>query len=184
SDWAVRRSGGRAVSNPSTMPTALLDQVNALVQRIGGVSGGGVPFRKIQGRVHPARDLAQAARGEPEGAPHRVGFEWLTETGDGGIRGNAGVRGSERVRHVLSQIPSAPEVERQRQRVLVSLALGGIEVVAGEPHVTPAVPRVDRQSGEREPGILGDGDAVVSFPEVGLFNLVRVSVVGEACSGG
>src|SRR5207302_390325 len=100
SDWAVRRSGGRAVSNPSTMPTALLDQVNALVQRIGGVSGGGVPFRKIQGRVHPARDLAQAARGEPEGAPHRVGFEWLTETGDGGIRGNAGVRGSERADEV------------------------------------------------------------------------------------
>src|SRR5205814_1354072 len=96
--------------------TAGLAQVNALVQRIGGVSGGVVPFRKIQGRVHPARDLAQAARGEPEGAPHRVGFEWLTETGDGGIGGNTGVRGSERVWHGLSQIPRAPEVERHRQR--------------------------------------------------------------------
>src|SRR5256886_10737289 len=184
SDWAVRRSGGRAVSNPSTMPTALLDQVNALVQRIGGVSGGGVPFRKIQGRVHPARDLAQAARGEPEGAPHRVGFEWLTETGDGGIGGNAGVRGSERVRHVLSQIPRAPEVERQRQRVLVSLALGGIEVVAGEPYVTPAVPRVDRQSGEREPGILGDGDAAGPFPAGGRLDPQRVVEGGDAVAGG
>src|SRR5437660_4784588 len=191
-DWAVRRSGGRAVSKPSTTPTvcppdrqtALFDQVNALVQRIGGVAGGVVPFRKIQGRVHPARDLAQAARGEPEGAPHRVGFEWLTETGDGGIGGNAGVRGSERVRHVLSQIPRAPEVERQRQRVLVSLALGGIEVVAGEPYVTPAVPRVDRQAGEREPGILGDGDPAVPFPAGGRLDPERVVEVGDAVAGG
>src|SRR5437899_9432413 len=66
-DWAVRRSGGRAVSNPRTMPTAcptvrpsaLLDQVNALVQRIGQVAGGVVPFREIQGRVHGPGDLPQ-----------------------------------------------------------------------------------------------------------------------------
>src|SRR5256884_4010914 len=95
-DWAVRWSGERAASNPSPMPTALLDQVNALVQRIGGVSGGVVPFRKIQRRVHPARDLAQAARGEPEAAPHRGGFEWLTETGDGGIGGDGGGRRARR----------------------------------------------------------------------------------------
>src|SRR5947208_1835409 len=103
-DWAVRWSGERAASNPSTMPTALLDQVNALVQRIGGVSGGVVPFRKIQRRVHPARDLAQAARGEPEGAPHRV----------------------------------------------------------------------DRQAGEREPGILGDGDPAAPFPACGRLDPERV----------
>src|SRR5256884_7743325 len=106
-DWAVRWSGERAASNPSPMPTALLDQVNALVQRIGGVSGGVVPFRKIQRRVHPARDLAQAARGEPEAAPHRVGFEWLTETGDGGIGGGWGGRGGGRGRRRLCPEPRA-----------------------------------------------------------------------------
>src|SRR5207302_526006 len=99
------------------------------------------------------------------------------------------VRGSERVRHVLSQIPRAPEVERQRQRVLVSLALGGIEVVAGEPYVTPAVPRVDRQAGEREPGILGDGDPAVPFPAGGRLDPERAALsissnIVEACGRG
>src|SRR2546428_11601826 len=64
-DWAVRRSGGRAISNPSTTPTAcptvrpsgLLDQVNALGQWIGYVAGGVGPPRQIQGRVHPAGGL-------------------------------------------------------------------------------------------------------------------------------
>src|SRR3989442_23943 len=70
-DWAIRRSGGQAVSNPTAMPTArppvrpcavaLLDQVNALVQRIGHVACGVVPPRKIQGRVHPPAELPQPA---------------------------------------------------------------------------------------------------------------------------
>src|ERR1051326_8535440 len=192
SDWAGRRSGGRALSKPSTMPTArpplrptaLLDQVNALVQRIGGVAGGIVPFRKIQRRVPPARDLAQAPRGEAERAPRRVGFERVAEAGGGGIRGNAGVRGSERVRHVLSQIPRAPEVERQRQRVLVALAFGGIEVVAGEPDITTAVPRVDREPGEGELGILGGGDAAVPFPARGRLDPEGVVEARGGVAGG
>src|SRR5205814_5605658 len=67
-DWADSRTGEPvARSAPAAAPTAsLFDQVNALVQRISGVAGGLVPFRKIQRRVHAARDLAQAPRGEPE----------------------------------------------------------------------------------------------------------------------
>src|SRR2546430_16178146 len=88
-DWAVTRSGGRAVSNPSTMPTAcptvrpsaLLDQVNALVQRIGHVAGGVVPFRKIQGRVHAPGDLPQPAGRERERAPHRVRPQGAAQAG-------------------------------------------------------------------------------------------------------
>src|SRR5213593_3967666 len=75
-DWAVRRSGEQVVSNPRMMPTAcppvrptaLLDQVNALVQRVGHVASGVVPLRKIQGRVHAAGDLPQPARRERERA--------------------------------------------------------------------------------------------------------------------
>src|SRR6266516_3808488 len=166
-DWAVRRSGGRAVSKPSTTPTvcppdrqtALFDQVNSLVQRIGGVAGGVVPFRKIQRRVHPARDLAQAPGGEAERAPHRVGFERVAEAGHGGIGGNAGVRGSERVRHVLSQIPRAPEI-------------------------TTAVRRVDCQAGDRELRILGDGDPAVPFPAGGRLRAQGVTPAGDVVAGG
>src|SRR5213082_914279 len=86
-DWADRRTGEPAVRTAPAAPTAsLFDQVNALVQRIGGVAGGVVPFRKIQRRVHAARDLAQAPRGQPERAPHRVGREGVAEARDGGIR--------------------------------------------------------------------------------------------------
>src|SRR2546421_5497235 len=80
-DWADSRTGEPAARSAPAAPAAsLFDQVNALVQRIGGVAGGGVPFRKIQRRVHAARDLAQAPRGEPERAPHRGGPEGGGET--------------------------------------------------------------------------------------------------------
>src|SRR5437588_10469237 len=135
-DWADSRAGEPAARSAPAAPTAsLFDQVNALVQRISGVAGGLVPFRKIQRRVHAARDLAQASRGQPERAPHRVGLEGVAEARDSGIRRNPGVGGPERVRHVLPQLAHPPEVERERQRVLVSLAPRGIEGVAGEPHV-------------------------------------------------
>lgn len=39
----------------------LLDQVNALVQQIGRVTGRIVPLREVQRRIDPARDLPQAA---------------------------------------------------------------------------------------------------------------------------
>src|SRR5689334_15706587 len=94
--WPDRRTGGPAVrsavavptASPPVRQTALFEQINALVQRIGGVAGGVVPFRKIQRRVHATGDLAQAARRQPEGAAHRVGLERVAEAGDGGVRGN------------------------------------------------------------------------------------------------
>src|SRR5437016_14616140 len=138
-DWAVRRSSGRAVSNPSTMPTAcpparptaLLDQVNALVQRIGHVASGVVPFRKVQGRVHTAGDLPQAARCERERAPDRIRLQGAAEASHRRVRGEARGRGTKGVRDVLPQIPHVLQVQRDGDRVLVSLADGGIEVEQG-----------------------------------------------------
>src|SRR6266536_6024196 len=108
-DWAVRRSGGRAVSKPSTTPTvcppdrqtALFDQVNALVQRIGDVPPGVVPFRKIQRRVDPSGNLPQAAGRHQKRAPHRVRLKGAAQTRDGRERGNTRLRRAENVRHVL-----------------------------------------------------------------------------------
>src|SRR6266550_6727477 len=82
-DWPDRWTGGPAVRSAVAVPTAsppvrqtdLFEQVNALVQRIGHVAGGVVPFRKIEGRVHPPGDLPQPARRERERAPHRVGLQ-------------------------------------------------------------------------------------------------------------
>src|SRR2546430_3005053 len=174
------RGGGRGGGPPPPARTAsLFDQVNALVQRISGVAGGLVPFRKIQRRVHAPRDLAQAPRGQPERAPHRVGLEGVAETRDGGVRRNAGVGGPERVRHVLPQLARPPEVERQGQRVLVSLALGGIEVVAGEPHVAAAARRVDGQARDGEPGILRDRDPSVPLPAGGRLRPQGVTPAGD-----
>src|SRR2546427_2559466 len=51
--WPDRRTGGPAVRTATAAAIAsLLEQINALVQRVGHVAGGGVPFRKIQGRGH------------------------------------------------------------------------------------------------------------------------------------
>src|SRR5256886_17641492 len=75
-DWADSRAGEPAARSAPAAPTAsLFDQVNALVQRIGGVAGGLVPFRKKKRRVDAARDLAQAPRGQPGRAPPPVGVE-------------------------------------------------------------------------------------------------------------
>src|SRR6266700_8109031 len=131
-DCADRWTGGPAVSHAAADPTAsppvrqtavaLLDQVNALMQRIGHVAGGVVPFRKVQGRVHPAGDLPQAARCERERAPDRIRLEGAAEAGHRRVRGEARGRGTKGVRDVLPQIPHAPQVQREGDRVLVSLA--------------------------------------------------------------
>src|SRR6267143_6728175 len=72
-DWPNKRTGAPRVRTANAAPIAsLLEQINALVQRIGHVTGGVVPFRKIQGRVHPAGDLPQAARRECECAADGV----------------------------------------------------------------------------------------------------------------
>src|SRR4029077_17649107 len=130
--WAVRRSDGRAVSNPSPMPTArptaLLEQINPLVQRIGRVPGGVIPFRKIQGRVHPAGDLPQAARREGERTVDRVRSQRAAQTGHGPVGGDARGRGTERVGYALPQLACVPQIQREGERVLVSLADGRIEV--------------------------------------------------------
>src|SRR5207245_4371685 len=128
-DWALRRSGARAVSSTNTNPTAgppdrrtgLLDQLDALMQRVGDVTSGIVPLRKIQRRVDPAGDLAQAARRHAELAPHRIRSQRATEARHGGVRRDAGRRGTKGVRHVLAQLPHVAEVEAERDRVLVSL---------------------------------------------------------------
>src|SRR3989454_8078020 len=112
-DWPDRETGGPAVrsavavptASPPVRPTALLDQVNALVQRIGHVAGGVVPFRKIQGRVHAPGDLPQPAGRERERAPHRVGLQGAAQAGRRRVSGEAPGRGAERVRDVLSQAP-------------------------------------------------------------------------------
>src|SRR5439155_22565218 len=134
-DWAVRRSGGQAVSNPSTMPTTsppvpqtaavLFDQVNALVQRVGHVAGGVVPLRKIQGRVHATGALPQAARREREGAADRVRLQRAAQAGHCRVGGEARGRWAQRVRDVRPQVARAPQVQREGERILVSFADGG-----------------------------------------------------------
>src|SRR2546421_7087384 len=69
-DWADSRTGEPAARSAPAAPAAsLFDQVNALVQRIGGVAAGAVPFPKIPRCGHAGRDLAQAPRGGPGPAP-------------------------------------------------------------------------------------------------------------------
>src|SRR2546422_1293955 len=141
-DWPHRRTGGPTVSSAAAVPTAslpvrrtavvLLEQINALVQRIGHVASGVVPFRKVQGRVHTAGDLSQAARRERERAPDRVRLQGAAQARHGGVRGKARGRGPKRVRDVLAQVARAPQVQRESERVLVSLPDSGIEVESGE----------------------------------------------------
>src|SRR5216117_4322694 len=130
---AAVRSAAVATASPPVRQTAvvLLDQVNALVQRIGHVASGVVPFRKVQGGVHTAGDLPQAAGRERERAPDRVRLQGAAQARHGGVRGKARGRGAKRVRDVLPQVARAPQVQRESERVLVSLPDGGIEVEPG-----------------------------------------------------
>src|SRR5436853_3208450 len=120
--WPDRRTGGPAVRTATAAAIAsLLEQINALVQRLGHVAGGVVPFRKIQGRVHAPGDLPQPARRERERAPHRVGLQGAAQAGHRRVGGEAPRRGAERVRDVLSQVTHVPQVQPEGERVLVSL---------------------------------------------------------------
>src|SRR5882762_10528870 len=93
-DWPARRTGGPAVRTASAAAIAgLLEQINALVQRISHVAGGVVPFRKIQGYVHPAGDLPQAARRERECAADGVRSQRTAQAGHGPVGGDARGRG-------------------------------------------------------------------------------------------
>src|SRR5207244_9808695 len=94
-DWPDRPTGRPAVKMAAAGPmVSLFDQVNALVQRIGHVAGGVVPFRKIQGRVHAPGDLPQPARRERERAPHRVGLQGAAQAGHRRVGGEAPRRGA------------------------------------------------------------------------------------------
>src|SRR2546426_1208965 len=128
-DWPDRRTGGPTATTPAATPIAsLLEQVNALVERIGHVAGGVVPFREIQSRVHPAGDLPQAARREGERAPDRVRLQGAAQAGHRPERGGARGRGAKRVGDGLPQVARTSQVQREGEGVFVSLADGRIEV--------------------------------------------------------
>src|SRR5206468_8855879 len=112
--WPDRRTAGPAVRTATAAAIAsLLEQINALVQRVGHVAGGVVPFRKIQGRVHATRDLPQPARRERERAADRVRLQRATQTRHGRVRRDARGRGTKHVWDVLSQVPHAFQIQRE-----------------------------------------------------------------------
>src|SRR5712691_8572020 len=88
-DWPNKRTGAPTVRTAAAAApiASLLEQINALVQRIGHVTGGVVPFSKIQGRVHPAGDLSQAAGRECKRAPDRVRLQGAAQAGHGRVGG-------------------------------------------------------------------------------------------------
>src|SRR2546425_819533 len=185
--WADRRTGGPAESRSSAMPTArppdrlaaaLFDRVNALVQRVRDVPGGVIPLRKVQRRVYPAGDLAQTTRGEQEGAANRVRLERATQAGHGRGREDARGRCAERVRRVLLEVTRAPEVQAERQRVLVPFADRRVEVVAREDDVAPAAGRVDAQPGDRQQRVGLGEHAPVPFPAPEALLAERVAGAG------
>src|SRR5712692_2999694 len=135
-DWPDRWTGGPAVRTATAAAIAsLLEQINALVQRVGHVASGVVPFRKIQGCVHPAGDLPQAARRECECAADGVRSQRTAQAGHGPVGGDARRRGTQRGWDVLAQVTHVFQVQREGQRVLVSFTDGGVEVVSRQAHV-------------------------------------------------
>src|SRR5690349_21025478 len=129
---ASMRCGVAAASSAATVPTTmrsvrrtagLFDQVNALVQRVGHVPCGAVPFRKIQSGVNATGDLPQAAGREQERPADGIGLHGPAETRHRPIGGDARGRRPDRVGDVLPQVSYPSEVERDGQGVLVSLAL-------------------------------------------------------------
>src|SRR5437879_8151415 len=96
--WPDRRTGGPAVRTATAAAIAsLLEQINALVQRVGHVAGGVVPFRKIQGRVHATRDLPQPARRERERDAERDRLQRAKQARNSFERLDASGRGSRNV---------------------------------------------------------------------------------------
>src|SRR3989442_6146674 len=122
-----RTATATASAGPPIRLSGLLDQMNALMERVGHVTSGIVPLRKIQRRVDPARDLAEPAGRHSKRTPHRIRPERAAEARHGRVRRDAGGGGgAEGVRHVLTQIPHPAEVEPERELVLISLGCGGI----------------------------------------------------------
>src|SRR5690242_5963564 len=180
------RSGVATASSAATVPTTmrsvrrtagLFEQVNALVQRVGHVPCGVVPFCKIQSGVNATGDLPQAAGREQKRPSDGIRLHGPAETCNRPIGGDARGRRPDRVGDVLPQVSYPSEVERDGQGVLVSLALRRVEVVANETHVPPpAGGRVQREAGHAEGAILARDHPAMPLPAGGA--LVAPSVAG------
>src|SRR2546427_117415 len=94
-------------------------------------------------------------------------------------------RGTEHVWDVLSQVPHVFQIQRERDRVLVSFADGGVKVVSRQAHVVAAVRRVDRHPNQRERGVRLHDQAAVPFPAGAALEAqgvveARYTIAGEA----
>src|SRR5688572_8430153 len=157
--WADRRTGGPAdksvnatptASPPDRLSAALLDCVNALTERIGHVPRAVVPLRKVQRRVHSARELAQPARCQAERAADRVRLERAAQARHRRERGDPRRRRPQRVGRIRRQLAHATQLQAYGQRVLVAFAVGGVEVVAREHDVSAPSGRVDPEPHDGE----------------------------------
>src|SRR5438445_728024 len=181
---AVGQTDSRIVRRPMDRPTVrpsgrLLDRVKALVQRVRHVARGVVPRREVEGGVYAAGDLAHPARDQRERAAHRIGPERAAETGGGRGGGNPGRRRAELVGDPRPQRAHVPEVEPQREGILVARAGRGVEVVADERHVAAAARRVDADPHEGEGRVGRRHDPPVPLPAT-----VALEARGVAGAGG
>src|SRR2546421_4739 len=97
----------------------------------------------------------------------------------------AGGRGAEHVWNVLSQVPHGFQIQRERERVLVAFADGGVKVVSRQAHVVAAVRGVDRHPNQRERGVRLHDQAPVPFPASAALEAqgvvgARYTIAGEA----
>src|SRR2546428_10710012 len=183
-DWPDRWTGGPAVRTATAAAIAsLLEQINALVQRVGHVASGVVPFRKIQGRVHATRDLPQPARRERERAADRVRLQRATQTRHGRVGQDARGRGTKHVWDVLSQVPHGFQIQGEGERVLVSFADGGVKVVSRHAQALAGVRRVDRHPKRRERGVRLPDQAAVAYPAGAALEAQGVVGAGYTIAG-
>src|SRR5438876_2382436 len=177
--WPDSGAVGPTDSKAARRPTdRLLDRVKALVQRVRHVARGVVPRREVEGGVYAAGDLAHPARDQRESAAHRIGPERAAETGGGRGGGNPGRRRAELVGDPRPQRAHVPEVEPQREGILVARAGRGVEVVADERHVA-AARRVDADPHEGEGRVGRRHDPPVPLPAT-----VALEARGVAGAGG
>src|SRR5438309_1496783 len=92
-------------------------------------------------------------------------------------------RGAEHVWDVLSQVPHGFQIQRERERVLVSFADGGVKVVSRQAHVVAAVRRVDRHPNQRERGVRLHDQAAVPFPAGAALEAQGIVGAGYTIAG-
>src|SRR2546421_10014268 len=177
--WPESGAVGPTDSKAASRPTdRLLDRVKALVQRVRHVARGVVPRREVEGGVYAPGDLAHPARDQRERAAHRIRPERAAEAGDGREGGNPGRRRADLVGDPRPQRAHVPEVEPQREGILVARAGRGVEVVADERHVA-AARRVDADPHEGEGRVGRRHDPPVPLPAT-----VALEARGVAGAGG